>query len=97
MKTLSHIPFVASIILVLCVLIGIAGCSTVPSSTTEEVLLDVSIARAVIASQPAGAKRDKLLADFDTAILAGNILLAKQKAAEAAKSTVAATTMPVVK
>ena len=73
----------------------LAGCNSVPSSTTEEVLLDVSIARAVIASQSPGAKRDKLLADFDTAILAGNILLAKQKAAEAAKGSIAATTAPV--
>lgn len=74
---------------------GVTGCAGTPSSTTEEVLLDVSIARAVIAAQPPGPKRDRLLAEFDTALLIGNVALAKQKAAEAAKATAGATTQPV--
>lgn len=71
------------------------GCANQAGSAvdlTTAIVAQASIVRAVVAAQPPGAKRDKLLAEIDSAILAGNIVLLEEKLLEA--KAVAPTTQP---
>lgn len=68
-------------LLLACALL-ITGCN---SNQTQQALFSASLARIIILEQQPGPKRDQILREFDAAVLAGNLLLAEQKAQEAAK------------
>lgn len=91
---MKRLPFfLVSLSLIITSIVGCSSNQTASATNlTQAIVAQASIVRAVVASQPAGPKRDQLLADIDSAILVGNVAVLEEKLAEA--SAIAPATTP---